>query len=281
MTKTGIEEHVHRKNQRDGFTLIELLVVISIIALLMSIMMPALAQVKKIAQATICMSNLRHWGAVYEMFADSNHDKLPGGYAWDLYNYYGKDLKFLLCPSAKKKGTHPTNPGNNPKDRRGGRNQAWFRSEVTMPDGRETDVLGSYGQNGHVGETGNNYTNPQTDWLTTREKGAYEAPVLLDGAGGGVPRPEDDPPEYDGQIYYGYDPDLGTQNNHEIRNFCVNRHPAGTINILFLDWHVRKVGLKELWMLKWHRQWPMNDQGKLIPLPPTWPAWMDRFRDPW
>ena len=85
----------------------------------------------------------------------------------------------------------------------------------------------------------------------------------------------DEPPEYDGQIYYGYE--LGTQNLHEIRNFCVNRHPAGTINCLFLDWHARKVGLKELWVLRWHKQWPRD------PVLPDWSQeapWMSKFKDP-
>jgi len=34
---------------------------------------------------------------------------------------------------------------------------------------------------------------------------------------------------------------------------CINRHD-GFVNCLFMDWSVRKVGLKELWMLKWHRE---------------------------
>jgi len=35
---------------------------------------------------------------------------------------------------------------------------------------------------------------------------------------------------------------------------CINRHNGG-VNALFLDWSVRKVGLKELWTLKWYRQY--------------------------
>ena len=56
-------------NNRKGFTLVELLVVIAIIALLMSILMPALARVRKQAKSVICMTNLKQWGSVFEMFA--------------------------------------------------------------------------------------------------------------------------------------------------------------------------------------------------------------------
>ena len=44
-----------------GFTLIELLVVISIIAVLMAILIPALTQVKEQARTIICKSNLRQY----------------------------------------------------------------------------------------------------------------------------------------------------------------------------------------------------------------------------
>jgi len=256
-----------------AFTLIELLVVISIIALLMSIMMPALAQVKKMAQATICLSNLRHWGVVGEMYADENNNKAPSGFVYNLYKYY-KDLKLLLCPSAKKKGT--LEDWDDPGHFLGSKFKAWFVPAVDFPDGIVRDVLCSYGKNGHVGGSDMHETDELSDWLTTQQKGVYKAPFIADGAGGGVPLPEDDPPDFDGETYVSDPMDI-----NEIRNFCINRHPAGTVNVLFLDWHARKVGLKELWVLKWHRKWPRRDNGRGDPVPlPDWPLWMDRFPNP-
>jgi prepilin-type processing-associated H-X9-DG protein len=61
---------------------------------------------------------------------------------------------------------------------------------------------------------------------------------------------------------------------------CINRHNGG-VNGLFLDWSVRKVGLKELWTLKWHKAFdtagPWTKAGGVRP--EDWPQWMRRFRD--
>ncbi|MHC4207960.1 MAG: prepilin-type N-terminal cleavage/methylation domain-containing protein [Planctomycetota bacterium] len=65
--------------RRRGFTLIELLVVIAIIALLMSILMPALQRVKKQAQATTCLSNLRQIGVAASLYAGDNEWMIPRG----------------------------------------------------------------------------------------------------------------------------------------------------------------------------------------------------------
>lgn len=61
---------------------------------------------------------------------------------------------------------------------------------------------------------------------------------------------------------------------------CINRHDGG-INAVFLDWSVRKVGLKELWTLKWNRQY--NTSGRWTKAggvqPEDWPQWMRGFKD--
>jgi prepilin-type processing-associated H-X9-DG protein len=61
---------------------------------------------------------------------------------------------------------------------------------------------------------------------------------------------------------------------------CIERHVGGT-NGLFMDWSVRKIGLKELWTLKWHREY--NTRGPWTKAggarPEDWPEWMRRFKD--
>ena len=60
-----------------GFTLIELLVVISIIALLLSILVPSLGKAREKARALICQSNLRQMGLIFFIYAESNEGFYP------------------------------------------------------------------------------------------------------------------------------------------------------------------------------------------------------------
>jgi len=57
-----------------GFTLVELLVVISIIALLMAILMPALNRVRELGRKTVCMANVRRLSTSMRLYLDSNDD---------------------------------------------------------------------------------------------------------------------------------------------------------------------------------------------------------------
>lgn len=67
-----------KRAQKDGFTLIELLVVISIIALLVGILLPALGAARRSAQSAVCLGNLRSAGQAMATYTADNRDWLAG-----------------------------------------------------------------------------------------------------------------------------------------------------------------------------------------------------------
>jgi prepilin-type processing-associated H-X9-DG protein len=115
-------------------------------------------------------------------------------------------------------------------------------------------------------------------WKTCDVRDAARIPVLGDCYG--IPHAVDHnepPPPQEGALKKGYS---GDDFWRSWRAWCINRHNGG-INMLFMDWSVRKVGLKELWTLKWSRNFdtagPWTKAGGVRP--EAWPTWMQRFKE--
>jgi len=296
-----------RRNSSNGagFTLIELLVVISVIVLLMAILLPTLERVKRQAKAVVCQSNLRQSGAIWAMYTENNDGHFPGGlrdyvegrfsswtpsdglpaapWMWWV-NHWGDQWNpgaggssegIRCCPMATKiadpTGEHV---GNNSV---GGTFLAWGR---ISPKGRffEWDTYGSYGINLWVyqGYYREDRYYPYF-WRTCHVKGATNIPVQLDNYWpDGFWFDCDGPPPRDAVPT----PPVRHIMSQGQASFCMNRHDGG-INGLFMDWSVRKVGLKELWTLKSSRKFDTaNVWTKAGGVrPEDWPEWMRGFKD--
>ena len=107
-------ESVHRSFSGGGFTLVELLVVIAIIALLMAVLLPALNRAKEQARMIACLANLKQWGVIASLYADSNKNSywsgstISGseGFWWpaqlDCKTQSWKQNKIWFCPNSRK-----------------------------------------------------------------------------------------------------------------------------------------------------------------------------------
>jgi prepilin-type N-terminal cleavage/methylation domain-containing protein/prepilin-type processing-associated H-X9-DG protein len=274
-------ERMRNSGEKKGFTLIELLVVIAIIAMLLALLVPSLKRAKQQAQAVIDLSRLKQWGILYKMYAQDNKDSMPIGWnsskMWmtALLSYYQNTDDLRLCPTATKFLSEV--PGSTP-----GEFTAWGvygENGYPIPYWGEKGMFGSYSVNGwahnplEVGAAGTyNVLKGSTyyDYYWRKFSSAKvpsRVPLMGDGMWEGANALDtDSPPPSQG---------VAASNNAMasagISSYCLDRHNGG-LNWLFVDGQGRKVGMKELWYLKWNTKW---DNGR----PHTWPDWMKQYPD--
>jgi prepilin-type processing-associated H-X9-DG protein len=140
----------------------------------------------------------------------------------------------------------------------------------------EDGISGSYGLNGYVLNVSDYKTfesgvPASAGWRTPDVADASNIPVFLDALRFDLwPLATDTPAFNENAAWSG----------NSMSRYCINRH-NGAVNGLFMDWSARKVGLKELWTLKWHRDFdtegPWTKAGGVQSL--DWPEWMKNFKD--
>jgi prepilin-type N-terminal cleavage/methylation domain-containing protein/prepilin-type processing-associated H-X9-DG protein len=252
---------------RSGFTLIELLVVIAIIAILAAMLLPALSKAKLRAQRISCIANLHQWALAFQMYADDNAGSMPSGWA-------GNSVWMSACQSYYKNPNLAVDPA------------CRFFLDSLAPNYFPQNVdLSLYSW----GIMGNNGYPTAAQWGAAGQKGSYGinawmynpeasggnyyrkysaagnltiAPVFADSLfDGTTPSELDAPPTH-----------RGWHSSDGLCEFALDRHGSrNPMNIAFLDSSVRKVGLKEIWTLRWTPQWAWDPTGA------RWPTWMGGY----
>ena len=238
---------------------------------------------RNIAKREVCLANLRTLTAAWQMYAQDNAGKFPvgwnGGTMWlvDFLLYFKWTEDISMCPMTTDFQS------NHPQNYLGSIDYtflAWGKYGDpgflggTIPIWARRGMYGSYGVNGwahdplDVGATINGvklYDIPSSDrpkyWRTTNVPHPDKVPLFGDCMWDGTePEADDSPPAR-----------RGVQSSN-MSGFCIDRHSVGNTAMTFMDGSARKVGLKELWRLKWHRNFNTN-------MVLDWPEWMKTFKD--
>ena len=248
-----------------AFTLTELLVVVGLVALLVSLLMPALGQARAAARTTGCLSNLRQMGLAWTMYLSENRGHLPElithtpatpDVAWNAYwlgilEHYNVRGELLLCPTARD-----AIPFKQVNSGFGNAQYAWTgkfaASGNVVKFNAQQYREGSYGYNRYLTAGGGFGRDGKADRINAVRQ-LSEVPVLLDAVyidfapvNGLESFPASTPPNLKGEKFPLAPPDPW--------RFLVARHKRG-VNAAMADGSARWVPLEETYQLTWKHDW--------------------------
>ena len=249
--------------RQQGFTLIELLVVISIIAVLMAVLMPALGYVRKQARSGACQSNLRQMCLAMNLYA-LDHDDRTMPFSHEPGEYWFHQLAPHLSARDYK---------NNPQDHIKGVMEVAFCPMTKRQERTEASFWGtaykswrflggegSYGLNLWLQPNDPIYRSAlpgqSTNFFEKYSDADGSVPLLGDSVWVGAWPYRDDrmPADVTGESGY---PGYPHSKGNFMGRFCVDRHRQ-SINLGFVDSRVDRVPLNELWLQKWHQTFTPN-----------------------
>jgi len=258
---------------RKAFTLVELLTVLALLSLVAALLWPAVQQGGRHAKAIACQGQLRQWGVGFSLFVEEQETSLLNASltTWDSFwrPYCDRHKELFVCPMATRYEDSPEDLLRKYSAEAGcvlgDKFKAWKLATHTLSTLERGPLVGSYGVNG----CGPSLSDPRVN--RGRRVDRSRVPIFLDRVDFyAQAKATDEPPEYDGHL----------TSPGDMKRCCIDRHNGG-INSLFLDWSVRKVGLKELWTLEWttwfDQHGPWTRAGGVRP--EDWPAWMRGSKD--
>ena len=275
--------------------------VISIIALLIALLLPALAKAKALANSIACTSNLHQLGTAYAEYEDTySGESIPYWYFSDWitpvapfilpsqnqYGYLsgGTTATVAAITALQTVTICPSTSTGAVNDRQGagvvgGVTTAWSQpwlnvlSQAGTASGQQPQQIGnlesSYGFNAWLFQKGtypyaSAESNPPADFWPHSEFVVPTSTVPLLGDSfwiDGAPYENDFPPV--AAVYSGQEaPILNSNVPPMMARWCMTRHGNG-INMVFLDGHAEHEQLNSLWGLNWAYGW-----HTLAPIPP-------------